>query len=402
MKTFTTFSRASLLAPTLVLGCFLFAACEGSKTTEATGEGLVVLASELPAGEPVELEDHGHDHEHADEPRSAVRTYFHNFGVVPDGEVASHTFRLRNSDPVPVTITRMSPSCGCTVPAVRYLRPGAEPVIGRPANEPEILVIPPLAEVELTVRVDTASIRNKNVQKLMQVRVTTDSLNDPYLTLECSLMVEQAFRVAGNFASLGKLPTSIGGFANVEVSQIGATGATLTGVGATPPGVEAKLTRGSVVGRGVWNLLLTVSPPLELGNYIGQVELLAETAEGEPHPSWFVEYRGTVVPDIQVNPSRIIFEGFRGDGLGSVEAEIRTMIPGARFAILGAEVNGVMKDDIEVEWSPIGSPGASSSAAWTLKATASPELEAGRFSGTITILTDDAQTPRIDLVYAGV
>jgi len=404
MKSFTTFSAFPVLAPALALLCVLCGGCGGSDFSEATDEGLVVIAQAGQAARAPVIDDHGHDHEHAapDGSEPALRSYFHDFGRVPDGEVASHTFRLRNTDRLPLTIKRMSPSCGCTVPAVRYFKENGEAVIGQPSNEPEILVIPPLAEVELTVSVDTSSIRNKNVQKLMQVRITTDSQNDPYLTLECSLMVEQAFRVDGNFVSLGKLPTSIGGFASTQISQIGDTGAVLTGVGATPPGIEAKLTRSNVVGRGVWDLLVTASPPLELGNYAGEVELLAQTREGEPRASWFVEYRGTVVPDILVTPNRIIFEDFRGDGIASVDAEVRSMIPGARFRITGAVVEGPMKEFIEVEWSPIGDPDATSSSSWSVRATARPDIADGRFSGTITIETDDSQTPRIDIIYAGI
>ena len=404
MKSFTTFSALPLLAPALALFCALSSGCGGSEIMGATDQGLVVIAEAEPAPRVSEPDDHGHDHEHAplDGTEPELRSYFHDFGRVPDGEVASHTFKLRNTDRLPLTIRRMSPSCGCTVPSVRYFDEDGRAVIGQPSNEPEILVIPPLADVELTVRIDTASIRNKNVQKLMQIRITTDSQNDPYLTLECSLMVEQAFRVDGNFVSLGKLPTSIGGFANTQVSQIGASSAVLTGVGATPPGIVARLTKSDIIGRGVWDLLVTASPPLELGNYAGEIELLAQTSDGEAHASWFVEYRGTVVPDILVSPNRIIFEDFRSDGIASVDAEVRSMIPGARFAIKGAEVDGPMSEFIEVEWSPIGEPDGTSSSSWSIKATARPDIQNGRFSGTITIITDNSQTPRIDIIYAGI
>jgi len=402
MKSFTTFSSLPLLAPVLALICTLPCGCGGSEYSGATDQGLVVLDSAEPVEDGPEIDDHGHEHAPRDGSEHELRPYFHDFGRIPDGKVASHTFKLKNTDRLPLTIIRMSPSCGCTVPAVRYIDADGNPVIGQPSNEPEILVIPPQAEVELTVSVDTASIRSKNIQKLMQVRITTDSQNDPYLTLECSLMVEQAFRVDGNIVSLGKLPTSVGGFANSEVSQIGSTGAVLTGIGATPPGIEAKLTRSDIIGRGVWNLLVTASPPLELGNYTGEIELTAQTGEGEAHPSWFVEYRGTVVPDILVSPNRIIFEDFRSDGIASVDAEVRSMIPGARFAITGAEVDGPMKEFIEVEWSPIGDPDATSSSSWSVRATARPDIQDRRFSGTITIKTDDSQTPRIDIIYAGI
>ncbi len=402
MKIFTRFQPSPPLWVLLALFSTLFSSCENRPDSDFLGAGLVIVAPAHAPETPEELSKHDHDHAPSDGSEQVGRPYFHDFGTVPDGEVVSTTFQLTNTDRLPVTITRMDPSCGCTVPSVHYFDEDGHTVVGHPSNEPEILVIPPLARVELTVRIDTNSIKNKNIQKLLQIRVTTDSRNDPYLTFECSLMVEQPFRIAGEFLSLGKLPKSVGGSASAELSQTGPSHARLTGVGATPPGVEAVLTQQPILGREIWDLQVTVSPPLETGNYANQIELLAESANGEPHASWFVDLRGTIVPDIDVNPSRVIFESSKDDEARFAQTELRMRIPGARFTIVGVEVQGAEKDWIEVEWTAVPEPRALSSASWKITAKASPTIRDGQFAGTLTVITDDSQNPRITIPYAGI
>ncbi|MCS7298178.1 MAG: DUF1573 domain-containing protein [Bacteroidia bacterium] len=41
----------------------------------------------------------------------------HDFGKIREGEKASYRFRVRNPGTIPLRITDVKPSCGCTVPA---------------------------------------------------------------------------------------------------------------------------------------------------------------------------------------------------------------------------------------------------------------------------------------------
>lgn len=41
----------------------------------------------------------------------------HDFGKIREGEKASYRFRVKNPGTVPLRITDVKPSCGCTVPA---------------------------------------------------------------------------------------------------------------------------------------------------------------------------------------------------------------------------------------------------------------------------------------------
>ncbi|MCS7163004.1 MAG: DUF1573 domain-containing protein [Bacteroidia bacterium] len=41
----------------------------------------------------------------------------HDFGTIREGEMVRYRFRVTNPGPVPLVITDVKPSCGCTVPA---------------------------------------------------------------------------------------------------------------------------------------------------------------------------------------------------------------------------------------------------------------------------------------------
>lgn len=43
-------------------------------------------------------------------------TESHNFGDIPEGPVASYTFKVTNTGTAPVVISRAQASCGCTTP----------------------------------------------------------------------------------------------------------------------------------------------------------------------------------------------------------------------------------------------------------------------------------------------
>ncbi|MEN3040444.1 MAG: DUF1573 domain-containing protein [Bacteroidia bacterium] len=43
--------------------------------------------------------------------------YEHDFGKIREGEKASYRFRVTNTGKVPLRITDVKPSCGCTVPS---------------------------------------------------------------------------------------------------------------------------------------------------------------------------------------------------------------------------------------------------------------------------------------------
>jgi hypothetical protein len=402
MKTTRDFRlRAALL---LVGGAL--AACEVHiERPGGSDQGLIVLDdADGPAeqgGAPEGLDD-GHGHEHGPADESIVRSYFHDFGTVPDGSVASHTFRLQNSDRVPLTIQRIKASCGCTVPAIRYVDDQGVTHEGDPEADPEVLVLPPGAIADLDVRIDAHGVRSKNEHKLMQVRVTSDSLNDPFLTLECSILVEQPFRVEGDVLRIPRMPQSTGGRGFARIVQLGASNARVKSLGALPPGVTATLVEEDVIGRAVWRLEVEVAPPLSVGPFMDELELLTETADGQPAPSFRVKLQSSVTADITLDPTRVILRDFRSDGLGAETTTLVCNVPGQRVKVLGADVEGSFREFIDVEWAPLQPDDKQRSARWTIRVTVKPGIEVDRFSGAITLRLDDPQTPELKLTYAGI
>jgi hypothetical protein len=52
----------------------------------------------------------------------------HDFGDIPEGEIAKHTFTFRNTGEHPLKLTRVRASCGCTTPSwsKEAIQPGEE------------------------------------------------------------------------------------------------------------------------------------------------------------------------------------------------------------------------------------------------------------------------------------
>lgn len=50
-----------------------------------------------------------------DQPKAVADTLIHDFGVIPRGDLAAHTFVLRNEGDAPLVIAQVRASCACTV-----------------------------------------------------------------------------------------------------------------------------------------------------------------------------------------------------------------------------------------------------------------------------------------------
>ncbi len=379
-----------LAGPALLLAC-----AEGAPT----GRGLVAVDDGTrPADLEIEVSEHDHDH---DDAPGQVRSYFHDFGAVPQGDVVSHVFRLENTDPVPLTITRMTPSCGCTVPAISYRAADGNVVLGRPTAEPEILVLPPGAIADLQVRIDTGRIRQINARKLLSVRITTDSAVDPFLTLECSIVTQQSFRTENEKVNVGKIAESVGGRGNGRIIQYGDSGNRIAGLGIVTEGFTASVVEEEATGNAVWRVEVEALPPLAIGPINATVELLTVTPDGEPSRPYSVQVSGLVRPDLELRPERVILREFQSDGGATMSSKLISNVPGRRFILLSATVEGKVADRIAVEFAPVEPDSRGKSAHWTIEVSALPGIEEERFSGAIRLALDDPQIPELTLTYAG-
>ncbi|MDE0892542.1 MAG: DUF1573 domain-containing protein, partial [Planctomycetota bacterium] len=122
---------------------------------------------------------------------SSERPYFHDFGVIQDGTKPTHTFRLLNTEAIPVTLIDLLPSCSCVVPAIRSVSASGVITRGSTRNIGPACVVPPGGLLEIEVAIDTQQIRRKNVDRLSTIRLRTDSAVTPFHTLELHVIVEQ-------------------------------------------------------------------------------------------------------------------------------------------------------------------------------------------------------------------
>ena len=218
------------------------AGCTRSPSSPGAGEGLTAVHS-VEFSHP-ETDDH--EHEEGEDPHTFQRVGFHEFGEVHVGEVVRHVFELENTDPVPVVIQEMLTSCGCSTPNVWYTDPvTGEDVYGRPHNTGQILAVPPGATAHLEVEIDSSRVTKKNTDRLVSIRLTTDSKNAPYKTLECHIVVVQPFRLTPEKLDLGTVASSAGGSASVEIFRDVANAGDLVGLEPLPDGVWPTCARSS-------------------------------------------------------------------------------------------------------------------------------------------------------------
>ena len=114
-----------------------------------------------------------------------------------------------------------------------------------------------------------------------------------------------------------------------------------------------------------------------------------------------LKVQSSVTSDISLDPARVILRDFQSDGLASESVTLVCNVPGQRVKVLSAEVEGSVKDFIDVEWSPIDGD-ENASTRWTVRVSAKPGIQQERFSGAITLKLDDPQTPELKLTYAGI
>ncbi|MEQ1895085.1 MAG: DUF1573 domain-containing protein, partial [Planctomycetota bacterium] len=237
------------LVPLLLL---LLAACQ-PEAAAAPGRGLVILpdTSALPRGVP----------------QRDPRLNFHDFGRVPDGDTVTRVFRMENTDPRAVAITRVTPGCGCTVPALRAVLADGTVIAGEPASSkaPKLLEVPAGAVFELELAIHTRDMTTKNQDKLLTVGLVTDSPNGYFLTLELHILVEKPFAIVPGALALGLVPENGGKEGKVEIVRAGPFAHTLGELVDVPAGVQAELAVEERNFMPVWTLRATLAAPLERG-----------------------------------------------------------------------------------------------------------------------------------------
>jgi hypothetical protein len=375
-------------SPVAALLALALAGCGGAPAGPAPdGQGLVLLPYEGPLARGVEKRD--------------PRPEFHDFGRVHDGDTVGRVFQMRNTDPRPIAIQRVDPGCGCTVAALRAVRLDGPIEPGEPirSRAPALLTVAPGELAELEVKVSTHEIANKNNHKLVTIRITTDSPNRHFLTLEVHVFVEQPFAVVPGMLALGRVPESGDGRGKVEIAQAGGFHYELKEVLAPPEGVFAQLTKEIRLGVPVWVLEAGLEPPLARGPRNLTLRIATEESPGVPGRDVSVPLVATVVGDLATEPERLVFAAPR-DAAQRGSCELASLLAGHRLRVTGVEVPAEQRELLAARYEPLDPDDGGTSLGWRITLETRPPLPAREtLAGKLLVHLDDSQHPSHVLEY---
>jgi hypothetical protein len=364
------------LAALLLTGCGDPSAT-GSGPTDPPGDGLVIL-----------------------NPGSPDRDYFHDFGEVPSGEVLTRVWELENTDPVPVTVKDLTASCSCTTPVISYVHESGELVRGRQHEKP-VITIPPGAVARLEMRIDTAHVALKNIDKLAMVVLRCDSRNTPFVRFEAHLVATQIFQATPPLLDLREAPISTGDRGHSDlIPGVRGSGHRVLGVASTSPGLEAVVEEVPTAGEALWRIHVVLVPPLVEGLYEGEVVLRTSDEDGAGEgPPFVLPVRAQVVPDVVVRPAVLAFRGFGEPGGASAEGEVVALAPGRRVRIVDTLVQAEGAERIRVRVEPLQPDAEGRSPRWRVVLEAPDDLEPAVFSGRLQLTLADPDAPPVEVGF---
>ena len=337
------------------------------------------------------------------------RPGYFDFGVVEDGKTVSHTFVLENQDSRDVTIQKVDPGCGCTVARVmRIEKDGSRtpPMAKRPL---ELLILEPGMRAEIALRVDTKAVKVKNTDKLFMVRISTNALDNPYLTLECHLIVDQPWQIAPASVNLMNVPEGAGATGKVTIKSANEKRGLMLGeIQSLPEGTTAVLVRQEQFQAPVWTLEAGFVAPVPLGRQGFDVWIDTVRADGTAAEPILVKVAGNVTADVGFMPERIFLRpnppgiGIKTDaGLGKAITKLRSLLTGHTFKVVGYQITGEQAEHLEFDAQPVRPNANGASNEWDLSLIAKDSLPVEQFTGTIEIELDDAQYKQMELPYVG-
>lgn len=335
------------------------------------------------------------------------RPYYHDFGLITEGSTLEHTYRLENPYAAPVSVTRLVPSCGCTVPSLRAI--GVDGVVreGKPrAIDGPLLVVEQNETLEVTIRAKTSDIREKNSDKLFQLRMTTDGAETPFFTLEMHLFISAPWRVSPELGlNLGAIPMN--GESSTFVDIVRAIGRTddVVGLRELPEGVFAEITAEmNPAGEQFWRLRAGFHPPLSKGVHTSILVVETRNEDGEDGGDLSVQMRAIAVEDVRADPQRFVMRlvpDVLSDPPRISRATVLSLLPGHAFKIESATIEGAGSDALAISFTPretsVDSTGASGR--WDAVLSSTGVMPVGVHQGEVVFHLDDSQYPEVRVPY---
>jgi hypothetical protein len=325
------------------------------------------------------------------------RPYFHDFGVILDGSTPSHTFRLHNTEPNPVTLHDILASCSCAVPTVRVISPSGGVTLGSLHGKHAVCTIPPGATLEVEIAIDTSRIRRKNTDRLSTVRLRTDSAVTPFHTLELHVKVQQLIQATPWELKLGELPTSDGGTGHTDV--INATqdpNVLLRTARSLSPDLSVTYAEETRLGRTVWVVKASLPPGLPLGPWEGAIELIVDAPDQDPPERTVrIPVRATIVHDIVLRPRRLFL--LRNNPRGA-EFTASALVPGTRITVASATLKGFPQGTFTTNAAPVRPDSQGRSSTWKITITPTGPLPEGVYNAQVQVTLADGTTLQSALI----
>lgn len=338
------------------------------------------------------------------DPVNPERPLYYDFDIVPEGEVREHTYVLQNTDPVPVTVTKLQSSCGCTVPRVVAIAPDGTETTGRLYTEDgsDVVTVPVGGRLAVTVTTDTRHVRVKNQHKLNTVRLTCDSVNEPYLSFEQHLWVTLAFNATPLEIDLELVPEGGGKAGSTELfpAQDGSL-ARVTGVHSATEGLTVSFHEEPRPRGNVTIVTAELAPGMQRGPWLGEVRLDCTREDGEtPAPPFLVPVRAHVTTDVVCSPGSLIFGPLGAQGGAELEAVVQALIPGERVMLSGHRLLGEL-DGVQVSYEPDAPDADGRSVRWNLTLSVAPEHATQPLRGTLELDTDVESAGTLSIPVTG-
>lgn len=326
---------ARLLLWLLPAGLLALQACTGAEASES---GLIVR----PDPEQVVAEG------------AQPRPNFHDFGNVAFGTTFEHTFVLDNRDPSPVRILRALPSCSCTVPGLVAFDARGQRIEASPEDPEAMIRVPEGGRLELTLRITTHTLREANIDKLVTVRLQTDSNTTPFLTLEAHFKVPTDFRIVPEVADFKSVPRSKGKSMQVEFFPTEHGQLDIVGLEFAPKELTVEVFPNEVAGGGATSVLLHLAADLPPGPRGGTLKLKTRRIDGEPGPLLDLQYRALIRPDLYFEPPQVLLmPQAERPGLGQTIA-IGTHRERHAFRVDAVSAEGEHAAGFEIDVEPVG------------------------------------------------
>ena len=356
------------------------AAASRSNATDEGPRGLVIVNSE-----------------------SEDRPYFHDFGTVSWGEVVEHTYELVNTDPDPVTIRDLTPSCGCALPVVWRIDDEGNRIEGKARDRGNVLVVPPGRGCFVKMRVNTREVKTPNRDKLAQIRLRSNSKNNAFLSFEGHVIVRLLFQATPLALDLGRVGRGVGGTGFTEiVVAVPESTARLIDVKSHDPLLEVDLTESVRFGNTLWTLTARFPAEQPLGPHLSTIVLRTTDIDGEGEYGEFkVPFSAQVVEDVTASPPILALGSFDRSTGAAIETTLRTLVPGHRLSVLDYEVVGEGSEDVQIELRPVSPDAEQRSEQWIIAMTVPPDTTHEAFSGRVTLRLDDEVYPSVELPYSG-